>query len=647
MAHQTYYQDFTGSTTSCPAPMTRVQLITLRNSNLLNPECEYVVTDFSQNRVPVGTTLHFKATTSNSLSEVVDVKTAYDNEAWFGIYDIDTNLLKELRDGRGNVVRDVNGTAVGNFDWGNTAYTNCLVDNASWAVTYGSPRQMRNVEVKNSASLNTSAMAAGSLTNFVIENSSSANFQVSSINATNWHILNSSTVNLINYSGNTSNSNFTIKNNSSLNLSNSSSAFSVNNLTLIDASTFNHTGVSSGIVSGSRLTMTNGSSITHGSGALALNFNNANITDSSSISHTTGTISNLTSVLLENNSSILQNSLSGSLSMVVVKLINNSVVSNQSASNISIDNSILENASRIDKRNGATGTALISYGKLQNNSNIDLTATSANSFSMVASSLTERASLSKSGTGTLNINSTRFSTTSRLAHSALGNLSISNGSFDNFVQINHAVTTAGFTDSLFECFGSTRSQWNINGTRTGNNLLRWVEAHGLNAQISVSGTTSNQNINRLIANNGTFNMTNQPVAFGLISNIEVSSVATFTISNNTVSKSLNGIRVASGGAVNITGCTAVGSISLIDVNSGSIYTATGPMVNADGITVTARGRYTQNGGSSSNVFKSMSSTLTSGNFTHSNIGHHTGTSKTLTANNTNRTDHMGLAAQLV
>ncbi len=53
------------------------------------------------------------------------------------------------------------------------------------------------------------------------------------------------------------------------------------------------------------------------------------------------------------------------------------------------------------------------------------------------------------------------------------------------------------------------------------------------------------------------------------------------------------------------------------------------------------------GGSVTNLEKSFGTTLTTGAFTHTNIGHHTGTSKVLTAANTNRVDYMGLAAQLV
>lgn len=650
MAHNSLIRDYAGGGSSCPAPMLRTDLITLRNSSLLDINCEYVVTDFFQNRILPGTTLHFNATSANSLSEVIYVKTSYDNEAWFGIYDIDTNILKELRDGRGNIVRDTTGTAVGAFDWGNASYTNCLVENSSWIVSYGSARPMQNVRVLSSSTLNTSGMIAGGLTNFVIENSSSATFVGASITASGWEVSNSSIANISSYSGNTTNSYFKVSNNSTLNLAGSSSQFTGSAVTILDASFVSHVGVSSGAVSANRVTASQASTITHSPGALALNITNSSITAGSSIAHSTGTINTLSSVILENGSSISVGAAAasgGTLSVSLTRLTNGSAISNQSGSSLVIVAAVFENGSRIDKRSGSTGAATLSLVKFYNDSNVDITNTSSNTFSMTGTTLSERASIAKTGNGALSLSLSRISSLSRVNHSGSGNLTLNNVAMDDLSQVTHSTTTAGFTDLMAEVSMLSRSQVQFTGSRTANNSLLYSSTSGVSGLINFSGTTSGQTVTAARADNGSINVANQVVVQGSIANISASSSGSITITANTVAKSLNGLSASTSGVISINGCTNTGSISNIDVSSGGQYLATGGMVNASAITIYSGGRYTQNGGTSSNIVKTFASTLTSGAFSHSNIGHSTAVNKVLTANNANRFDYMGLAAQLV
>lgn len=99
---------------TCPAPMTRGALIALRNAGSLNKECHYVVTDYSRGTVGAATIL-MHAVDANTLSMHVDVKTAFDNMAWEGRYDIDTNRLTHLADNVGNVITGEN--TVDAFPW--------------------------------------------------------------------------------------------------------------------------------------------------------------------------------------------------------------------------------------------------------------------------------------------------------------------------------------------------------------------------------------------------------------------------------------------------------------------------------------------------------------------------------------------------
>ena len=59
--------------TPCPAPMTRLALIGLRNAGQLRTECHYTITDHVQNRLVAGTTITLHAVAANELSERVEV----------------------------------------------------------------------------------------------------------------------------------------------------------------------------------------------------------------------------------------------------------------------------------------------------------------------------------------------------------------------------------------------------------------------------------------------------------------------------------------------------------------------------------------------------------------------------------------------
>ena len=96
----TWVQVPSGGTT-CPAPMTRVELITLRNASGLDPQCHYVVTDPASNGTLQLQRVILHALDANTLS-MCYLKTAHDNVAWRGVYNIDDNLVYEVYDNRNN-----------------------------------------------------------------------------------------------------------------------------------------------------------------------------------------------------------------------------------------------------------------------------------------------------------------------------------------------------------------------------------------------------------------------------------------------------------------------------------------------------------------------------------------------------------------
>ena len=99
----------------CPAAMTRTALLALRNSASLSKDCHYVITDYTRQNVgPSQILIH--AVDERTLSMSVHVSTGYDNLAWEGTYNIDTNRIESLHDNIGN---DVYGEAsVDAFPWG-------------------------------------------------------------------------------------------------------------------------------------------------------------------------------------------------------------------------------------------------------------------------------------------------------------------------------------------------------------------------------------------------------------------------------------------------------------------------------------------------------------------------------------------------
>lgn len=139
--------------TSCPDPMTRADLLTLRSSGGLSKDCSYVITDHVQGRLVAGTTIRLVAVSNNELSNNVSVHTPYDNTAWSGLYDIDTGLVIELKDNLGNTVSGKDGTEVSSFDWGNPNITNSTIENSSLTLDIGSVAVINRLIVTNNSSL--------------------------------------------------------------------------------------------------------------------------------------------------------------------------------------------------------------------------------------------------------------------------------------------------------------------------------------------------------------------------------------------------------------------------------------------------------------------------------------------------------------
>jgi len=133
---------------SCPDPMTAAALRALRDAGGLDPQCHYVVNDFSQGTTLAGPNLvELHAVNASTLALEAKVTTPYDGEAWEGLYDIDRGTvgqLVELRDNLNNVVRDTTGTSpiVGTFPWGTALWSENYLD----SVTLTAPATARSFQ---------------------------------------------------------------------------------------------------------------------------------------------------------------------------------------------------------------------------------------------------------------------------------------------------------------------------------------------------------------------------------------------------------------------------------------------------------------------------------------------------------------------
>lgn len=124
-----------GGGTTCPGPMTITQLRSLRNAGNLNKDCHYVVTNYNRGTVGAATII-LHAVDETTLGHGVQVKTAFDNVAWDGRFDIDTSRILELSDNLGNKVTGQE--IVDTFPWGNTqVYDNIVDEGATLNYTTG------------------------------------------------------------------------------------------------------------------------------------------------------------------------------------------------------------------------------------------------------------------------------------------------------------------------------------------------------------------------------------------------------------------------------------------------------------------------------------------------------------------------------
>lgn len=625
---------------SQPINVTRAQLIALRDASLLRQSQHYLVTDHVQNRLIAGTTILVHATADNEISESVTVNTTYDNEGWFGIYDLDRGLVLELHDNRNNVARGFSGNEVANFDWGNTFISETTVDNATWTTTYGAARTVVDLEVKELSTLITTGQTGGSLFRVNISGSSIVSTSNASVSLVNFTVTATSTVSLANFTAGSTLTNYTIKNNSSFSLTNSTIGVTLSNVLMDNNSAFAHANVTTGTVTGSGLTMVNSAQIQHNNGAGNLSLNRVEIHNLARITQSAGVVT-LSDYMLDNQSSVQQAG-AGTITLSMGRIDGTSLVTNNGICTINGSRYFALSQGSVNTVAGAAVNIVLNGSKMLSGSNLTVSATStAGNISLVSCTFDGTTTISKTGTGPLSATETRFDGNSRLNTSNTRGLNISRCSFDNLVQVTQSGTGTA-VDNIVDSMADTRGTYSLSSSGVNAHVVNYAKVSGLGGNLVINGTSSGQTLNRIKIDASTMNFTNN--IDNTYSNCTLIDGSTANITGMTVAKTVNNMQARVGSTINITNPTTAGALTAIVADNSAIININGTAGTANTLQARNGATLTFNGGNSTRVIKELSGTLTTGNFTHNGVIVINPISVTLTAANTNRSSYLGVVS---
>ena len=621
MSHGSFIWPGAGGGATCPAPMTRASLLSLRAASGLSTECTYTVTDYAVGRLGAGTLIQLHATSANTLSENASVLTTYDNEAWAGTYDIDANRVTSLRDNRGNFCADNIGAVVSAFDWGNAAINNCTVENGTWTQTIGSVRPMNRVRVEDGGILITAGMTAGTLTNVLVTSNATVNLTNANVSLNHFIAEQSCTVSAAGFVAGSTWTNTTIRAGSILNASGTTTPLALTRVVIEQGASVNNANILTGSTSLQDTTIS-ASTVTRNVGSGVLNMTSTTIDGGGSTTHNSpGTLTvNTTTVSASGN--ITASGTSTSVTVQQSFVIGGTV--NVSAGAVNMTQSRVEQLGQVSKTAGAATMSVFNGTVSGSGSNLTQTTNGTANASFTTVVCMSGGFVLQTGAGALNVSASEFHGSGRVNHQGARNLNVTRVTCSELGIITHNSATAG-TDTINDTQVTTRGQVTMTQTGANATTFQWSRVSGISGTVNVTGTTGTVgavNMNRLTADNGTITLSNTGA-----SNVQF---VTSTGSSN--------VTISTPNAITVGQCTA---------SESSQLTVSGATGNVNNVRVWSGGSVNINGGSVNNLEKSFGTTLTTGAFAHTNIGHHTGTTKTLGAANTNRVDYMGLAAQLV
>lgn len=686
--------------TPCPLPMTRAALLALRTAGSLNINCTYVITDFVQGQLVVGTTITMRADSATELSERVSVNTTYDNEGWKGIYDIDRNLVIELHDNLNNIVRHNTGVAISNFDWGNPTYTSFLVDSSSLTADIGNTALKVRVSLTNASSLNITGFT-GVINDLQIKNASTVN--LSGANGT-WRLsdfLDAANFNATNYSGG-GNSYLNIYKEGAINISNTTAQVQFVGCNF-ETSTLNNSGITTGTLSvlNARCKVLN---LTRTEGVGNLNINGSSSFENITLVHSTGTMTLNSSTF--HSITLTQDTDNGaSMNLVQVTASKGSSIQNRSSGLLTMSQTDVSN-STVRRLAGALGTLTVNTSEINTSSIItqDITATADTTitFSLISS----RSTVTNSGGATLVLARAYLEDIATISNSlgSGGNLTINNARIFASTVRKQSLSTSGSLLIQDACEILSSSVVQTNGT--GNVTLNQTTLMNISS-LNVNNGDRNYTFTRCLLNNAatiTLTGTNSAItdlhtnlemfegstynnsSTGLVNNITrlhlvgLSSIFTlsggglvatrFTIFNSTFTRTVNilgtyeiinmsGLSTLtinnhlsgmilrylelSGRSVMLVNKTTAGdlfNIQILQAGTLNVQSTAGTITNL----LVEQGVLDFNGGVISVCSKKLGGTWTINSGTQSGTHHLDTTNKTTAVSNTNRVDYLGLTS---
>lgn len=696
------------SENNCVITDTRTNLVALRNAGNLVVGCHYILTNHVQGRLVAGTTITLHADSASEFSENVTVNTTYDNEGWRGIYNIDTGLVLELQDNRNNIARGANGTEVSNFDWGNVAYTNVVVDNATLTVTYGATAVITNVTIDKLSTVVLTGFT-GTLNN--------ANISiVSTVNLTNangsWRygsIIENSSFNATGYTGGGDSYYFTISDATTFNISNSVSQVNIRT-TDMHAMTMNANNLASGTGAITFLGCDMWqSSFTKGTGTGITTVNRLMMRDLSVVNHLTGVMT-LNNVQCHGGN-INQNTDAGaSMSLTTTHVKQGSNISNAATGTLSMTQSTVEINTLVRRVAGATGTLDINTSRIASNVIVSNEATNTGSTSISQAEVIQgsnilnrsavtititKVSLDRASTietsvatgGVMNVTDTRISggsairkqtgstsgtlvvntgtnldSSSFVQTSGIGNLTVSQSELTGSSGVNVTAGDRNYNFNRLTQSGVSRA--NLSGTNIAvTDAFAEIEmGYSGVLTISCSGNANNMNYCNIEGLSGAVTLSG--TTGGKNMNRLKFFDGSLSVNNNPETATYQLWSIRDKGVVNIPAHASGQNIQFIDISNSSTMNINKTTNNQiSNVQISNQGTYnaltgalnttsltidqgvvTHNGGTISNTSKRIQSTFTVNGGTQNNVHHWSNTNKTTTVNNTSKADYLGLVS---
>ena len=627
---------------ACPLPMTRAALLSLRAAGALRTECPYTITDHVQNRLVAGTTITLRAVSANELSELVDVNTTYDNEAWEGRYNLDLGLVVELRDNNGNLAKGTTGNEVANFDWGNLSWINVEVIQSTLTVTYGATVQFTNVTVKDNSVLNIAGFT-GALSHCVIDKQSTVNLSGANGTWVNWNVSQQSSVNGIGYTGGATRERIDVTKGAALNLSNSACPVSLARCTFSTAAvTLSGLSAATGAANISRITVDNANLIKD-SGSGTTTINGGVIETGATVRHTGAASMNWDRNQAYGLSTVgIEAAATGAFVMTLSKIGGSSSVAHRGNGSVNVTRLYADQLTTISNTAGSLAPMTLTDVAAERQCAIQVlnTPVTGSLFAQYCN-LSDGSFIYKRHDGNLSVTYSDLSGQAGVdGFSGNRNYNVNRAQMRGPARMNFTGTNNAATDTYNNFDMSENAALNISCSGPSISFT-YFRMFGVFGNINVSGVSGGLNFQRVTTEEGQILIVDTTIT-GQCSNLDARHAGLIQFNAVQTAKTFTAI-VADGGTCTFNNSTGGNTIGRVRVQLGGSYVVSGAAQGCTQVDV-AQGPVSHNGGSLTRCFKRGGGTLTTGNFNHTDIVHMRNTSRTLTAANSNRAEYQGLAA---